>query len=44
MKPLLGREARVLNGHKHTEICSDEVEYYSEIDAETVEVLPRGSF
>lgn len=43
MKPLLGREAGVLNGHKHTEMCSDEVEYYSRIDAETVEVLPRCS-
>lgn len=44
MKPGLGREEGVLNGPKHTEMCSDEVEYYSGKDAEIVEVVHECSF
>lgn len=44
MKPGLAGEEGVLNGPKHAEMCSDEVEYYSGIDAEIVEVVHRGSF
>lgn len=44
MEPGLGKEEGVLNGCKHTEMCSTWVEYYSGIDAEIVEVVHRLSF
>lgn len=44
MKPRLGGEEGVLNGHTHAEMCSGEVEYYSGVDAEIVEVVHRCSF